>query len=80
MMCGTPVIAFNRGSMPELIVEGETGFLPKDISEAVLAIKALNKIKPETCRNYALKKFSLETMVNAYIEAYTTVIKNKLVR
>jgi glycosyltransferase involved in cell wall biosynthesis len=75
MMCGTPVIAFKRGSMPELIVEGKTGFLPNNISEAVLAIKSLHKIDPKTCRDYAVKKFSLETMTNAYIEAYKTVIK-----
>lgn len=77
MMCGTPVIAFKRGSMPELILQGKTGFLPNNISEAVLAIKALDKIEPQTCREYAVKKFSLDAMVKAYIEAYKTVIENK---
>ncbi len=79
MMCGTPVIAFKRGSMPELIVEEKTGFLPNNISEAVVAVKALDKIDPKTCRNYAVKNFSLDTMVNAYIEAYKTIIENKSV-
>ncbi|PKD17689.1 glycosyl transferase [Salegentibacter salinarum] len=77
MMCGTPVTAFERGSMPELIEEGKTGFLTENIAEAVLAVKALDKIKPEACRALAVKKFSLDTMVNAYIEAYKTVINNK---
>ncbi|SKB65089.1 Glycosyltransferase involved in cell wall bisynthesis [Salegentibacter holothuriorum] len=77
MMCGTPVIAFKRGSMPELIREEISGFLPGNISEAVLAIKALDKIDPKTCRAYAVKKFSLETMTHAYLGAYETVIKNK---
>ncbi|MBZ9632554.1 glycosyltransferase family 4 protein [Salegentibacter sp. LM13S] len=77
MMCGTPVIAFNRGSMPELIEDEKTGFLPGSILEAVLAVRALSKIKPETCRAQAVKNFSLETMVNAYIEAYKTVIESK---
>lgn len=80
MICGTPVIAFNRGSMPELIVEGKTGFLPNNISEAVLAVKDLDKIDPQSCRAYAVEKFGLETMVNAYIEAYKTVIENKTIK
>lgn len=80
MMCGTPVIAFKRGSMPELILEGTSGFLPGSVSEAVLAVKALDKIEPKKCRAYAIKNFSQETMINAYIEAYKTVIENKLVK
>jgi len=74
MMCGTPVIAFKRGSMPELIVEGTNGFLPANISEAVSAIHALDKIDPQACRDYAIEHFSLDTMVNAYIETYRKVI------
>ncbi len=80
MMCGTPVIAFKRGSMPELITEGISGFLPVNISEAILAIKALDKIDPKNCRAYAVKKFSLETMINNYIEAYRTVIQNRSIK
>lgn len=74
MICGTPVIAFKRGSMPELIEEGKTGFLPNTISEAVLAVKALTQLDPKACRAHAVKYFSLDTMVNAYIKAYHTVI------
>jgi len=80
MMCGTPVIAFKRGSMPELITEGISGFLPINISEAILAIKTLDKIDPKICRDYAVKKFSLETMINNYIEAYRTVIQNRSIK
>lgn len=80
MMCGTPVIAFKRGSMPELITEGINGFLPINISEAVLAIKTLDKIDPKICRDYAVKKFGLETMINNYIEAYRTVIQNRSIK
>ncbi|TDN86387.1 glycosyltransferase involved in cell wall biosynthesis [Salegentibacter sp. 24] len=74
MFCGTPVIAFKRGSMPELIVPGKTGFLPNTISEAVLAVKALARLDPSICRAHAVKYFSLDTMVSAYIKAYHTVI------
>lgn len=80
MMCGTPVIAFKRGSMPELLTEGINGFLPANISEAVLAIKELDKIDPKNCRDYAVKKFSLETMVTAYVETYKDVINNRSIK
>ncbi len=74
MMRGTPVIAFNRGSMPELITNGISGYLVTDVSEAVKAIQNLTTISNETCRAYTVNKFSLDTMVDAYIKAYATVI------
>ncbi|NNE76586.1 MAG: glycosyltransferase, partial [Pricia sp.] len=73
MMCGTPVIAFNRGSMPELIEEGKTGFLVNTVSEAVESIKKLNQIDPVQCRAHALAKFSIERMIGQYIEVYEAV-------
>lgn len=78
MMCGTPVIAYKRGSMPEIIVEGETGYLVRGVSEAITAVKHLYKIMPENCRMHAVKNFSIETMLDAYINAYITVIEKKL--
>lgn len=74
MMCGTPVIAFNRGSMPELIVENCTGFLVNNIGEAVFAVEKLSQIDPAVCRKNALENFSLEAMVSNYIKAYEMVI------
>ena len=49
MLCGTPVIAFNRGSMPELIKHEETGFLVNTVDEAVDAVSDLNKINRSNC-------------------------------
>ena len=46
MACGTPVIAFNRGSMPELIADGETGFLVDDIDGAVAAVRCVGRARP----------------------------------
>lgn len=74
MMCGTPVIAFNRGSMPELLTDGITGYLVNDVAEAVHAIASLHKIDPLNCRQRALKNFSIEQMVKAYIGAYEKVL------
>lgn len=74
MMCGTPVIAFNRGSMPELILNGISGYTVATISEAAEAVQTLNAISTSSCRNYTVDKFSLDTMIEAYIDSYKTVI------
>ena len=70
LMCGTPVIAFDRGSMPELIQNGETGFLVDNVDEAVEAVKNISEIRHDTCRGIALKKFGIETMADKYIDVY----------
>lgn len=77
MMCGTPVIAFSRGSMPELIIDGKTGFLVNDVKEAVEAVKNTGKIDPQTCRNHAVQNFGRERMIDEYIGAYEKVICSK---
>jgi glycosyltransferase involved in cell wall biosynthesis len=74
MMCGTPVIAFNRGSMTELILNGISGYTVATISEAAEAVQTLNAISTSSCRNYTVDKFSLDTMIDAYIDSYETVI------
>ena len=74
MMCGTPVIAFNKGSMPELIKNGETGFLINSVDEAVEALKDLSKIKRENCRNWSESQFSRDKMVSDYIKCYEQIL------
>lgn len=75
MMCGTPVIAYARGSMPELIVDGATGYLVNDIAEAVLAVKKLKRTDHYFCREHACRHFSLERMVDEYINSYRLVLQ-----
>jgi len=77
MMCGTPVIAFNRGSMPELIRNGETGYLVRNVNEAADALKNIKKIDRLTCRKWCESKFSLEKMVSDYIDVYEQVLKTQ---
>lgn len=77
MMCGTPVIAFKRGSMAELIVDGITGYLVNDSSEAIEAIAQLNRIKRLACRDHALSKFSIDRMVDEYIQVYTEILQKQ---
>lgn len=74
MCCGTPVIAFNRGAMPELILEGKTGFLVNDITAAA-AVDALPAINRNTCRQWAITQFSKERMVDDYLEVYKKILQ-----
>jgi glycosyltransferase involved in cell wall biosynthesis len=73
--CGTPVIAFNRGSMPELVIDGKTGFLVSDIKEAVEALKNIKSLIRKDCRILAEKKFTRAKMAKDYIEIYNQILK-----
>jgi glycosyltransferase involved in cell wall biosynthesis len=74
MLCGTPVIAFNRGSMPELIKDKETGFLVNNIEEAVEAVNQLKYIDRINCTNWATAQFSSEKMVDDYYKLYQQIL------
>ena len=75
MMCGTPVIAYNRGSMPELIRNGVTGFLVNDIKEATGMLDKIIDIKREDCSIWSREQFSRERMVKEYIKVYDQILK-----
>ena len=75
MLCGTPVIAFKRGSMSELIQDKQTGFLVNSIEEAVDAVNHLNSIKRKQCSQWALSNFSLEKMVDGYYNVYKQILE-----
>lgn len=74
MFCGTPVIAFNRGAMPELIRQGETGYLVHDMDEAADAIGQLKRIKRSACHQWALSQFSATKMVSDYLQLYHKIL------
>jgi glycosyltransferase involved in cell wall biosynthesis len=75
MMCGTPVIAFKRGAMKELIVDGKTGFLVNHIEEAVAAISKIETISRCACRKHAMDKFSGQVMASNYIRLYNQIAR-----
>ena len=76
MICGTPVIAMKRGSVPELIIDNKTGFICKDIDEAVEKIDLINSINREDCYEHVKNNFSAEKMAESYIEAYKKVLSS----
>jgi glycosyltransferase involved in cell wall biosynthesis len=74
MCCGTPVIAFNRGAMPELILHGKTGFLVDTMEEAQKAARLLGRINRADCRERGITMFSKERMADDYIKVFTRVL------
>ena len=76
MACGTPVIAYNEGSMSELIIDGKTGFLVNSPAEAREAISKIGLISRKDCREHIEKNFKLKRMVNRYEKLYKKIIKN----
>lgn len=76
MACGTPVIATRRGSVPELIKDGETGFIVEGVDEAVKAWANIGRINRMACREHVDKNFTVEKMVDGYERVYERVIKD----
>jgi len=74
MACGTPVIAFNRGSMPEIIREGKTGYLVEDIEGAINAVATLSAIDRSTCRADVEARFSSARMARDYVRVYDEIL------
>jgi len=75
MMCGTPVIAYKRGSMPELIMDGKTGFLVHTTEEAAETVENIQFINRKYCRDWAVSNFSMEKMVDGYLNTYKQIFK-----
>ena len=74
MACGTPVIAYRRGSMAELIEDGVTGFLVDSREEAVSAIARIGQIDRTACRASVARRFTVERMVDDYLKLYQRLL------
>ncbi|RUX60606.1 glycosyltransferase family 4 protein, partial [Mesorhizobium sp. M7A.F.Ca.CA.002.09.1.1] len=70
LACGTPVVAFPNGALPDVIEHGRTGFLVDTVDEMAQAILAAPSLDAETCRAEARRRFSLERMISSYMDAY----------
>jgi glycosyltransferase involved in cell wall biosynthesis len=76
MACGTPTIAFNRGSMPELINHGENGFLVNNCSEAIECVTRIQAIDRSRCRKTVEQKFTVSRMADEYIKVYRKLLES----
>lgn len=79
MACGTPVIAFPFGSVPEVVKDGVSGFIVEDIDQMVSAVKRVNELSPAACRSYAEERFSVGRMTDDYEAAFETILKKRRV-
>ncbi|MDT7950618.1 MAG: glycosyltransferase [Acetobacteraceae bacterium] len=68
--CGTPVIAFRRGALPEVVEDGRTGFVVNDLDGMIDALGRIGTIDRALCRRVAAERFSLERMTGAYLARY----------
>jgi glycosyltransferase involved in cell wall biosynthesis len=75
MACGTPVIGFRRGSVPEVIKDGKTGFIVDDVNGMVDAIKKIDLISRAACRKHVEDNFSTKKMVEEYEKAFLRFVK-----
>jgi glycosyltransferase involved in cell wall biosynthesis len=75
MSCGTPVIAYERGSMPELIRHGKTGFLARTLTGVTDAMKKVDLIDRAYVRNHAVENFRKELMADRYEDLYYKLLK-----
>ncbi|MBN2362647.1 glycosyltransferase family 4 protein [candidate division WOR-3 bacterium] len=76
MACGTPVIAFKKGSMQEIIEDKKSGFLVSSVKEAADCVEKISEIKRSDCRKTIENKFTKERMAREYIEVYNEILLN----
>lgn len=77
MACGTPVIAYDRGSVPEIVEEGRTGFLVRTLKEAVEAARQIPELSRIRCREVFDQRFTAGRMAADYLQVYERVIESK---
>ena len=74
MACGTPVIAFGRGSMPEIIRNGSTGFIVDSVDTAVQAVGRIDTIDRRVCRQEVEQRFTCQRMAQEYLDVYNKIL------
>jgi len=77
MACGTPVVAFGHGSVPELIEEGVTGFVVNNVDEAVKAVSRIQDLDRLRCRQAFEERFSVTRMTADYLQIYRQLIEDQ---
>src|SRR5262249_7239490 len=70
MACGTPVIAFRCGSVPEVIADGETGFVVETVEQAVDAVRHVERLYRRRCRQVFEERFDAGRMARDYLDVY----------
>ncbi|HJU03334.1 MAG TPA: glycosyltransferase family 4 protein [Actinomycetes bacterium] len=77
MACGTPVVAWRNGSVPEVVVDGETGFIVSSVEEMATAVDRVHELDPQTMRARVEQRFSADAMVTGYEDVYRQVLAHE---
>ena len=77
LACGTPVLAYNRGSIPEVIENHTTGIICEDLSQMIGALESMSKIDRARCRENFERRFTVERMVQDYLKVYERQVEGK---
>ena len=77
LACGTPVIVFRRGAVPELIDDGVTGFIVDDIDQAAAAVTKVKDLDRRRCRQVFEERFSVARMTRDHVQIYSRLIKDQ---
>ena len=80
MACGTPTVAFRRGSVPEIIDDGVSGYIVENTDEAVRALRAVRNLDRSACRKKFEERFSDVRMAHDYVDVYKRVIETRCTR
>jgi glycosyltransferase involved in cell wall biosynthesis len=80
MACGTQVAAFRRGSVPEIVTHGKTGFVSNSMKEMVEAVRMIDRIDRGECRRHVEKNFSIASMARKYSALYQQIADDRLDR
>jgi glycosyltransferase involved in cell wall biosynthesis len=74
MACGTPAIAFNKGAVPEIMVDGKTGFVVDSLDAMIEAVSRIDSIDPGECRRHVQTHFSITSTAFKYSNVYHKII------
>jgi glycosyltransferase involved in cell wall biosynthesis len=80
MACGTPVIAYDCGSVPEVMEDGVTGFIVRDLDGAVKGVNGIRDLSRARCREVFEKRFAAERMASDYLEIYNRLVDSDVER
>jgi len=78
LACGTPVLAYNHGSFPEIIEDGVTGFLCQHLDEMVQAVERLSGIDRARCRQSFEERFTSARMAREYVRVYDAIVRDSV--
>jgi len=76
--CGTPVVAFRAGSVPEVIDEGVTGFVVDNLDDAILAASRVGELDRRDCRRVFETRYTTERMTQRYVEVYERLLRSSV--